>query len=41
MPTRKLWDYVIELKKGFVLRKEKIYSLSREKRKEIQAFVED
>jgi len=41
MPTRKLWDYVIELKKGFVLRKEKVYSLSREKRKEIQAFVED
>jgi len=41
MPTRKLWDYVIELKKGFVLRKKKVYSLSREKRKEIQAFVED
>ena len=41
MPTRKPWDHVIELKKGFVLRKGKVYSLSREKREEVQAFVED
>jgi len=41
MPTRKLWNYIIELKKGFVLRKKKVYSLSREKREEIHVFVED
>ena len=32
MPTRKMWDYMIELKEGFVPRKEKIYPLSREVR---------
>ena len=25
MSTRKLWDHVIDMKKGFVLRKEKVY----------------
>jgi len=40
MPTRKPWDHVIELKKGFVLRKGKVYSLSREEREEVQAFIE-
>jgi len=29
------------LKKGFVLRKGKVYSLSREEREEVQTFVED
>jgi len=31
MPVQKIWDYVIELKEGFVPRKGKVYSLSREK----------
>jgi len=29
------------LKKGFILKKEKVYLLSREEREEVQAFVED
>ena len=41
MPVRKAWNHVIELKEGFVPQKEKVYSLSREKRKKVQAFVED
>jgi len=41
MPVRKAWDHVIELKEGFTPRKEKVYSLSREKREEVQAFIED
>ena len=39
MPTRKLWDHEIELKEEFLLRKEKVYSLSREKRKEVREFI--
>jgi len=38
---RKPWDHVIELKEGFMPRKEKVYSLSRDKREEVQAFMED
>ena len=34
MLTKKVWDYAIELKKGFVLRK-KVYLLSREERREV------
>ena len=41
MPTRKLWDHAIELKEVFVPRKGKVYSLSREEKEEVQAFVED
>ena len=41
MPVRKAWNHVIELKEGFVSQKEKVYSLSREERKKVQAFVED
>jgi len=41
MPVRKTWDYTIELKEGFTLKKGKVYSLSREEREEIQAFVEN
>jgi len=41
MPVRKAWDYVIELKKGFMPRKRKVYSLLREERGEVQAFVKD
>ena len=28
MPTKKIWDHVIDMKKGFVLRKGKVYLLS-------------
>ncbi len=35
MPTRKPWDHAIELKEGFVPRKEKVYSLSREEKEEV------
>ena len=41
MPVRKTWDHAIELKKGFTPKKRKVYSLSREEREEVQAFVED
>jgi len=41
MPVRKAWDHIIELKEGFTPKKGKVYSLSREEREEVQAFVED
>ena len=41
IPARKPQNYVIKLKKEFVPKKRKIYLLSREKREEIQAFMED
>ena len=39
--TRKIWDHVIDLKKGFVLKKEKIYSLSKEEREEMHKFISE
>ena len=41
MPTQKPWDYVIELKEGFVPRKKKVYLLLREEREEVQAFMKN
>jgi len=41
IPVRKAWDHAIELKEGFVPKKGKVYSLSREEREEVQAFVKD
>ena len=38
---RKIWDHAIELKKGFVLRKRKVYMLSREKREEVYKFIKE
>ena len=38
MLTRKMWDHVIEMKKGFVPQKGKIYPLSRE---EVREFVKE
>ena len=35
MLMKKLWEYTIEVKKGFVLRKRKVYLLLREERGEI------
>ena len=40
MPTRKAWDHMIDLKKGFTPRKEKVYSLSREEKEEIREFIQ-
>ena len=41
MPTRKVWDHTIDLKEIFKPQKERIYPLSRNKREEIQSFVDD
>ena len=41
MSTRKIWDYAIDLKKTFKPQKGKIYPLSKNKREEVQNFVED
>ena len=41
MPTRKMWDHAIDLKEGFILRKEKVYLLSREEREEVREFVQE
>jgi len=39
--VQKAWDHAIELKEGFIPRKEKVYSLLREEKEEVQAFIED
>jgi len=41
MLVQKAWDHAIELKEGFVLKKRKVYSLLREEKEKVQAFVED
>ena len=41
MLMRKLWNYAIETKEKFVLRKEKVYSLSREERGKVHEFIEE
>ena len=41
IPTRKIWDHTIDLKETFKSQKGRIYSLSKNKRKEVQKFVED
>ena len=41
MLTRKVWDHVINVKEGFVLRKGKVYPLSREEREEVREFVKE
>ena len=41
MPIRKAWDHAIDLREGFVLKKGKIYLLSRVEREEVQKFVKD
>ena len=38
---RKVWDHVIEVKKGFVLRKGKVYPLLREEREEVREFIKE
>jgi len=41
MLTRKAWDHAIDLRKGFIPKKRKIYLLSRVEREEVQKFVKD
>jgi len=38
---RKLWDHAIEVKKGFVPRKGKVYLLLREEREEVHEFIKE
>ena len=38
---RKVWDHVIEVKEGFILRKGKVYPLSREEREEVREFMKE
>ena len=39
MLMRKMWDHVIDVKKGFVSRKRKVYLLSREEREKVRGFI--
>ena len=41
MPTRKIWDHAIDIKEGFIPRKEKVYPLLREKREEVREFIQE
>jgi len=41
MLMRKTWDHAIDLREGFVLKKGKIYLLSRVEREEVQELVKD
>jgi len=41
MLMRKVWDHTIDIKEGFVPRKEKVYLLSREEREEVREFVKE
>ena len=41
MPTRKAWNHAIEIKEGFVLRKGKVYLLSRKEREEVREFIKE
>jgi len=41
MPKKIVWDHVIKLKKEFVLKKRKVYLLSREEREEVHEFIEE
>jgi len=40
MLIKKIWDHVINIKKEFVLRKRKVYLLSREEKEEVYKFVD-
>ena len=41
MLMRKVWDYAIDMKEGFVPRKGKVYLLSREEREEVREFIKE
>jgi len=40
MPMKKIWDHVIDIKKEFVLKKRKVYLLSREEKEEVYKFID-
>jgi len=41
MPIRKVWDHAVDLKEMFKSKKGRIYLLSKDKRKEVQKFIND
>jgi len=41
MLMRKIWNNTIDLKKGFIPRKEKIYLLFRQEREEVREFIQE
>ena len=41
MSTRKIWNHAIDMKEGFMPKKRKVYSLSREEREEVKEFVKE
>jgi len=41
MLMRKVWDHAIDIKEGFILRKGKVYPLSRKEREEVREFVKE
>ena len=41
IPMRKAWDHATNLREGFVLKKRKIYPLSRVEREKVQEFVKN
>jgi len=41
MPTRKIWNYTIDMKEEFVPRKEKVYLLLREEKGEVCEFIKE
>ena len=41
MPMRKVWDHAIDIKEGFVLKKGKVYPLSREEKEEVRKFIRE
>jgi len=41
MPMKKVWDYVIEINKGFVPKKGKVYPLLREEWEEVCEFIQE
>jgi len=38
---KKVWNHVIKVKEGFVLRKSKVYPFSREERGEVCKFIKE
>jgi len=41
MPVRKVWDHAIDVKEDFKPSKAKVYPLSRNKREEVQKFIDE
>jgi len=41
MLTKMMWDHVIDLKKGFVPKKGKVYLLSRKESKEVRKLIQE